>query len=73
MVLGAIHITSKPLDFGKDDIRVEWDTSETRVGILIKNELWAAFDAQGTKYGGDYSQGAQPNIPEPIERSFRTE
>jgi hypothetical protein len=72
-VVDAIHITSKQPDFGKDDVRVEWDTSETKVGLLIKRELWAAFEADGKKYGGNYQPGARPNIPDAVAESFRTE
>ena len=72
-VVGAIHVTSKRPDFGKDDVRVEWDTSETTVGLLIKGELSAAFSADGKKYGGHYEPDARPYIPDAIALSFRTE
>src|ERR1700731_1225064 len=57
----------------KEDIRIEWNTSETKVGLFIKNELWAAFDAAGKKHGGNYESGARPNIPDAVAESFRTE
>ena len=66
MVVDAIHITSKRPDFGKEDIRIEWNTSETKVGLFIRNELWAAFDAEGKKHGGNYELGTRPNIPDVV-------
>ena len=73
MVVDAIHITGKQPDFGKEDIGIESNTSETKVGLFIKNELWAAFDAEGKKHGGNYESGARPNIPDAVAESFRTE
>ena len=47
-------LSSKP-DFSDHDAVVRWDDSEKRVGLLIRRELWAVFDAKTkTSYGGDY-------------------
>ena len=71
MVVDAIHVASGAPGFGKDDIRVEWDPTETRVGLLIRGQLWAAFDSVArVRYGGDYNPNGQPEIPTKIMQSF---
>jgi hypothetical protein len=70
MVVAAIQITNEPPDFTQKDIAVEWDRSETKVGLLIRGKLWAAFDEAVEAYGGHYDQGTEPNIPVQIKTAF---
>ena len=71
-VVDSVYITSRQLGFEKDDVHVEWGAGETKVGLLVKRQLWAVFDADRKKYGGNYEPGVRPNIPDAIAQSFRT-
>src|SRR4051812_21738088 len=52
-VVNAIHVVSGDLDFAEREIAIRWNPKEDKVGLFIKGELWAAFDAIGqAKYGG---------------------
>jgi hypothetical protein len=53
-ITDAIHIVSTTPDFEKSHVQVLWDTGETRVGLLIRGQVWAAFETTtGAKYGGN--------------------
>jgi hypothetical protein len=69
-VLGAIHVLSGDPDFAECDIAIRWDESETKVGLFIREALWAIFDNCGTKFGGDYRPGASPQIPIDATQGF---
>lgn len=63
-VLGAIHIATGKPDFGESDLDVRWYARDERVGLFVRNELWAAFDAEtGTTAGGDYRSDERPILP----------
>ncbi len=70
-VLGAIHVVSGDPDFGERDIAIRWNPTEGKVGLFIKGELWAAFDAiRQAKYGGNYEPGVKPGLPLEVRRDF---
>jgi hypothetical protein len=69
-ILGAIQITNSRPDFRQEDIDVRWDSKEIKVGLFIRDELWAAFDETGKRYGGMYHPGGHSDIPEDIRRAF---
>lgn len=46
------------------DIAIRWDSSKNRVGLFLRNKLWAAFDGRtGAQYGGNYCSNNEPKIP----------
>jgi len=62
-VLGAIHVLSGMSDLADEDVQIRWDHENEKVGLFIRTELWAVFDARdGAKYGGDYEVGALPQL-----------
>jgi hypothetical protein len=61
-IVGAIQVTSGSPDFGQDDIRVTWNRCHTLVGLFLHGQLWAAFNAGGDKFGGNYKLGAESPI-----------
>src|SRR5438552_3008968 len=59
-VLDAIRVMIGTAHFDESDVVVRWDAAERAVGLFIRGNLWAAFDATtGTKYGGDYQPSTQ--------------
>lgn len=47
------------------EVSVKWDQSETKVGLFIRDELWAVFNVTtNKKYGGGYRKEDYPTIPE---------
>src|SRR5262245_45852274 len=70
-VLGAIHILSGSADFEEEDIAICWDKTESKVGLRIRGQLWAAFDSDtGAAYGGNYRADNNAEIPPEIAASF---
>jgi len=70
-VLGAIRVLTGTPDFEEDDVAIRWDKGEGNVGLLIRGELWAAFDAATrAAYGGNYHAGSRAEIPEEIAAYF---
>ncbi len=69
-VLGAIHLLSGQPNFTEAEIAVRWDGDEEHVGLFIRGELWAVFDAGGNKLGGSYLPGAETRIPAAIQSRF---
>jgi hypothetical protein len=63
-VLESIHVLSGQPDFTEVDISVRWDLDEQKVGLFIRDALWAVFDGtRRLKYGGGYEAGAKPSLP----------
>ncbi len=62
-VLGAIHVLSGEPDFSEEDVAIQWDQASRRVGLFIREVLWAVFDDNQTQYGGNYRPGAAPELP----------
>lgn len=62
-VLASIHVLTGEPDFSEEDVTIQWDSANLRVGLLIRDVLWAVFDEGGTQYGGSYSPSATPRLP----------
>lgn len=45
-VVDSIHFFSGPSDLSNADIAVRWNSTEQKVGLLIRGSLWTVFDAQ---------------------------
>ena|SRR6266516_3924928 len=72
-VIAAIRVLSDVPDFEESDVAIRWDATDTKVGLFIRGQLWAAFDSHsGTKYGGDYRRGVPPQVPTEIGGSFES-
>lgn len=70
-VIAAIRVCVGTLDFKEQDVVVRWDQNETRVGLLIRGQLWAVFDTvTGAKLGGDYRAGSHAEFPNEIYSAF---
>jgi hypothetical protein len=71
-ILSAHHILNGPPDFEQDDISVRWNKTESHVGLLIKNRLWAVCEVEtGVCFVGRYRAGNNSNIPEDVVESFK--
>ena len=72
-ILGAIRMFSgEAPDFKEDEVAICWDRTETKVGLRIKGDLWAAFDADSKiGYGGNYRAGGKAEIPSAIDVLFQ--
>jgi hypothetical protein len=71
-VVGAIRILSGEADFEQTDITVRWDGHERKVGLFIRHQLCAIFDADsGAKYGGNYRGDVQAHIPPEELQAFK--
>jgi hypothetical protein len=72
-VVAAIPVLNGEPDFEQKDIAIRWDEDERRVGLLIRDQLWAAFDVQSkASYGGNYTRGATPRVPREIADAFNS-
>ena len=73
-VLAAIPVVIGTPDFEERDVAIRWDAKESRVGLFICGQLWAAFDAgSGAKYGGNYRRSADTNIPADVGDAFEAQ
>ena len=71
-IISAHHILSGPLDFEQEDISVRWNRTESHVGLLIKDRLWAVCEAEtGVCIVGRYRVGDNSSIPEDVADSFK--
>ena len=71
-VAGAIHILSGEADFEQADLTICWNESEKRVGLFIRGQVCAVFDADsGAKYGGNYRRGVQAHMPSEVLKEFK--
>lgn len=71
-VLSSTHVLSGEPDFSETDVAIRWDSENRRVGLFIKNVLWAVFDEDRTKYGGIYKPGGTPQLPTDARTWFGT-
>lgn len=63
-IISHNHILSGTPDFKERDVIIKWDPTETKVGLYIRDQLWAVFDVEtNAKYGGNYRSGNKLNIP----------
>jgi hypothetical protein len=71
-IIASIHIFSGSPDFEESDISIRWNASETVVGLFIRGQLWAAFDASnGSAYGGNYAPRKLASIPAVVHNAFQ--
>jgi hypothetical protein len=71
-VLASIHVLSGAPDFTEADVEIRWDRENEKVGLFIREELWAVFDARDqTSYGGDYKRGTLPQVPSSVMHGFK--
>lgn len=62
-IIDSIHILSHEPDFAQKDVVIRWDSSELKVGLFIRDTLWAVFDTvRGYKYGGAYGTDRMPSL-----------
>lgn len=62
-ILDRIQILVGEPDFGEAEVSVRWDHQEEKVGLFIRGNLWAVFDAERRKtFGGHYIKGTTPSI-----------
>lgn len=62
--MDSIRICVGEPDFTETDISIRWDSSNQKVGLFIRNVIWAIFDTvDNTKFGGNYSASLTPTIP----------
>jgi len=70
-IIKAIRISSGEPDYAESDIAIRWDRQERSVGLFIRGELWAVFDAEMRQsYGGDYSPDKHADVPLEISAGF---
>lgn len=70
-IVGAIRVCTGRPDFLGSDILIKWDEDENKVGLMIRGELWAAFDCHGAKFGGDYHPDGTAKISSDIADYFQ--
>jgi len=72
-VLGTIRVLAGTPDFEEEDVAICWDKTESKVGLRIRDKLWAVFDADtGAAYGGNYERGSEAKVPPPIAACFES-
>jgi hypothetical protein len=70
-IIKAIRISSGEPDYAESDIAIRWDRRERSVGLFIRGELWAVFDAEMRhSYGGHYSPHKHADVPHEISAGF---
>ena len=70
-VLDAIHVFSGIPDFSEADIAVRWNPAQDKVGLFIRDELWAVFDTHTQlRMGGDYEHGDATRVPLDVVNEF---
>lgn len=63
-IVASLHIYSGTLRISDNDVGVEWDAEETRVGVLLFGTLWGVIASDPVRaYGGYYEAGKEPDIP----------
>jgi hypothetical protein len=71
-VVGAIRILVGAPDFDDEQVDIMWDKTETKVGLFIRDQLWATFDLEGRiEYGGNYEPNKSTSVPLQLRRAFR--
>jgi hypothetical protein len=70
-IIDHIWVVNTPAGFGEADVTIRWDARENRVGLFIRERLWAVFDLTiNEKFGGGYKADADADIPEEIMKTF---
>ncbi len=71
-VLGSIRVLVGTPDFDDADVFIRWDATESKVGLFIRDHIWAAFDVRtGEKHGGNYRTDISAAIPLEVTAAFR--
>jgi hypothetical protein len=69
-VVAHVRIIAGRIDFNDRDMEITWSKDRNYLGLYIKNTLWAVFDTNGIKYGGNYVSGGRPDIPSAVVAMF---
>ncbi|RDS81978.1 DUF2251 domain-containing protein [Dyella psychrodurans] len=70
-VTAAIRVSVGPFRYSLDDLAIRWSGNERFVGLFIKNQLCAVFDAKSHEaFGGESEHSG--SIPESIKNTFKT-
>jgi hypothetical protein len=70
-ILGHLRVLVDEPNFLQTDVAVTWDVEEQLVGLFIRDELWAVFDAKArVPYGGDYKAGTSAMLPREMTARF---
>lgn len=70
-VVGAIRIALAPLRFGEAESEIAWAKDERFVGLFIKDQLCAAFDAETRNaFGAESDAQGFSGLPEFVLKSF---
>jgi len=43
-IIGVIRLCSRTPDFTESDVDIQWRDNDSKVGLLIRDMLWAVFD-----------------------------
>ena len=70
-VVDSLQVLTSEPDFTQEEVEVRWDLEEKKVGLFIREVLWAVFNVHhGTKCGGRYASKLAPTIPREEEIGF---
>lgn len=70
-VVDAIHVVSGRSDLRGEDISVRWSRGNDKVGLFIRETLWAVFDLEHRlKHGGAYAVEERPSVPFEVAEQF---
>jgi hypothetical protein len=70
-VIGAISILTGTSDIKEKDLEIRWDSTESKVGLFIREQLWAVFDSEtGARFGGNYRVHASAEMPVEVTEVF---
>ena len=71
-IIDSIHILSGQPDFTDTDVSVRWDQDQEKVGLFIRNMLWAVFDVKCRhRYGAVYDDTKTPALPLEATNGFK--
>jgi hypothetical protein len=70
-ILESIRICAREPDFTEEDVSVRWDAHEEKVGLYIRESLWAVFDTVNhASFGGNYETNGKPILPAQATAGF---
>jgi len=70
-IVDYLHICSYVPDFADHHIELRWTSDQEKVGLFIRDALWAVFiPGTQSKYGGDYRPGRIPSLPVEAKSGF---
>jgi hypothetical protein len=63
-IIDSLRVVTGNVDLHPDDVSVQWDQQQQRVGLFLRGVLWAVFNiSTGDKYGAMYQVGEKPKLP----------